>query len=91
LFSREVHPMVHDAILDRARHQGIAPKKAHDIMGVRQAIHLVSEGLGIAILSEPLALEIQIKGKLPRSFSTLPLEIAHEMLHRGDRRTLTTK
>ena len=24
-------------------------------------------------------------------FSTLPHEIAHEMLHRGDRRTLTTK
>jgi DNA-binding transcriptional LysR family regulator len=45
LFARRVHPMVHDAILDTARREGIAPKKAHDIMGVRQAILLVSEGL----------------------------------------------
>ena len=61
LFSREVHPIVHDAILGAARRQGITPETAHDIMGVRQAIHLVSEGLGVAILSEPLALEIQTK------------------------------
>jgi DNA-binding transcriptional LysR family regulator len=32
LFARRVHPVIHDAILDAARREGIAPKHAHDII-----------------------------------------------------------
>ena len=87
LFSREVHPMVHDAILDAARRQGITPKKVHDIMGVRQAIHLVSlvsEGLGIAILSEPLALEIQAKGIAVKPIADKSLSVPTCLVMRAD-------
>jgi DNA-binding transcriptional LysR family regulator len=91
LFAREVHPMVHDAILDRARHEGIAPKKAHDIMGVRQAIHLVSEGLGIAILSEPLALEIQTKSIVVKPISDKSLSVPTCLVMRADDKSPLTK
>lgn len=84
LFSRVVHPTVHDAILDTARHEGIAPKKAHDIMGVRQAIHLVSEGLGIAILSEPLALEIQTNGIVVKPLADKSLSVPTCLVMRAD-------
>jgi len=84
LFSREVHPIVHDAILAAARCQGITPKTAHDIMGVRQAIHLVSEGLGVAILSEPLALEIRTKEIVVKPISDTSLFVPTCLVMRAD-------
>ena len=53
LFARRAHPVVHDAIMDAARREGIAPKRAHDIHTVEQAVHLVSEHVGVAILTKP--------------------------------------
>ncbi len=91
LFSRPVHPMVHDAILDAARRQGIIPKKAHDIMGVRQAIHLVSEGLGVAILSEPLAHEIHAKGIAVKPLSEESLSLQTSLIRRADDTSQLTK
>ncbi len=84
LFSREVHPIVHDAIFAAARRQGVTPKTAHDIMGVRQAIHLVSEGLGVAILSEPLALEIRTKEIVVKPISDKSLFVPTCLVMRAD-------
>lgn len=53
LFAQRVHPVVHDAILETARREGIAPKRAHDVMTTQQAVHLVSEHVGVAILAKP--------------------------------------
>src|SRR5258708_17138853 len=53
LFGRRVHPVIHDAIMDAAGREGISPKNAHDIITAQQAIHLVSERLGVAILTAP--------------------------------------
>jgi DNA-binding transcriptional LysR family regulator len=53
LFARRVHPVVHDAIKDAARREGISPKHAHDIITVQQAVYLVSEHVGVAILTKP--------------------------------------
>jgi len=55
LFARRVHPTVHDAIRNAAAREGIAPKCAHDIITVQQAVHLVSEHVGVAILAQPPA------------------------------------
>ena len=52
LFARRAHPVVHDAIMDAARREGIAPKHAHDIHTAQQAVHLVSEHVGVAILTK---------------------------------------
>lgn len=91
LFARNVHPRIHDAILERARQQGIAPRKAHEIMDLRQAIHLVSEGLGIAILSEPLAMEIQTKGIKVKPISDQFLFVPTCMVMRADEESPLTK
>ena len=53
LFGRRVHPVVYDAIMDAAGREGISPKNAHDIITAHQAIHLVSERVGVAILTAP--------------------------------------
>src|SRR5713226_1791927 len=53
LFARRVHPVVHDAIKDAARREGIAPKHAHDIITAQQAVYLVSEHVGVALLTKP--------------------------------------
>ena len=36
LFAQRVHPVVHEAILDAARREGIAPKYAHDIITLKR-------------------------------------------------------
>jgi hypothetical protein len=41
--------------VDAAQREGVAPKHAHDIHTVEQAVHLVSEHVGVAILTKPAA------------------------------------
>ena len=91
LFARQVHPMVHDAIQDTASRAGIVPRKAHDIMGVRQAIHLVSEGLGVAILPELMALEIHSKGMVVKALFDNPLSFPTCLNRRVDDKSRLTK
>jgi ParB family chromosome partitioning protein len=40
-----------------------APKHAHDIITAQQAVHLVSEQVGVAILTKPTALNIRAEGE----------------------------
>jgi DNA-binding transcriptional LysR family regulator len=91
LFSREVHPTVHDAILDAARRIRIAPKRSHEIMDVRQAVYFVAEGQGIAILSEPLALEIQKKGIVVKPISDKSLSVPTCLVMRSDDQSPLTR
>jgi len=58
LLARRVHPVVHDSIMEAARREGIGPKHAHDIITAQQAVHLVSEHVGVAILTQPTALGV---------------------------------
>jgi DNA-binding transcriptional LysR family regulator len=53
LLARRVHPGIHGAIMDAARRSGITPKHAHDVITAQQAIHLVSENVGVAVLTNP--------------------------------------
>ncbi len=53
LLARRVHPGIHGAIMDAARRSGVAPKHAHDVITAQQAIHLVSENVGVAVLTNP--------------------------------------
>jgi DNA-binding transcriptional LysR family regulator len=62
LFGRRVHPVVHDAIMDAAGREGISPKNAHDIITAQQAIHLVSERVGVAILTGPTCVGLAAHG-----------------------------
>ena len=69
LFARRVHPVVHDAIMDATRREGIAPKHAHDIITPQEAIHLVSEHVGVAILTKPTALGCRAEGVVVKPLS----------------------
>jgi DNA-binding transcriptional LysR family regulator len=73
LFARRVHPVVHDAIIHAARREGIAPKHAHDPITSREAIQLVSEHVGIAILTKPTALGLSAEGVVVKPFSDASL------------------
>jgi DNA-binding transcriptional LysR family regulator len=73
LFARRVHPVIHDAILDASRREGITPKRAHDIITAQQAIHLVSEHAGVAILTKPTTLGISAEGVVLRPLSNTSL------------------
>ena len=51
----EFTPSFMTQFMDAARREGIAPKHAHDIITAQQAVHLVSEHVGVAILTKPTA------------------------------------
>jgi DNA-binding transcriptional LysR family regulator len=76
LLARNVHPIIHDAILQTALVEGIALKDAHDVMTAHQAVHLVSEHLGAAILLKPTGLRFHEEGVVikPLADSTLRFE-----------------
>ncbi len=73
LLARRVHPVVHGAIMDVARREGIAPKHAHDIITAQQAVHLVSEQVGVAILTKPTAVGLSAEGVLVKPLSDTSL------------------
>ena len=73
LFARRVHPVIHDAILDAARREGITPTHAHDIITAQQAMHLVSEHVGVAILTKPTTVGVSAEGVVLRPLSDTSL------------------
>lgn len=73
LFARRVHPVVHDAIIDAARREGIAPKHAHDTIAPQEAVHLVSEHVGVAILTKPTAFGFRAEGVVVKPLSDASL------------------
>ncbi len=73
LLARRVHPVVHGAIMDAARREGIAPKYAHEIITAQQAVHLVSEHVGVAILTKPTVLGVRAEGVVVKPLSDTSL------------------
>ena len=57
LFSKQVHPLLHDAILEAAQREAIVPKDVHDILTAQEAFHLVAQHVGVAILTKPTTLD----------------------------------
>jgi len=84
LFARRVHPVVHDAILDAATREGIAPKRAHDIITVQQAVHLVSEHVGVAILAQPTTAGFTGEGIVVKPLSETSLRFETSVITRSD-------
>jgi LysR family transcriptional regulator, benzoate and cis,cis-muconate-responsive activator of ben and cat genes len=73
VFARRVHPVIHDAIMDAARREGIAPKNAHNIITPQQAVHLVSEHVGVAILTNPTSVGSGAEGIVVKPLSDTSL------------------
>src|SRR5271165_5142422 len=83
LFARRSHPIVRDAIMDAAQRQGIAPKRAHDILSAQEAIHLVSQHVGVAIVTEPASVGLA-EGVVIRPLSDPSLSFETCLIMRTD-------
>jgi DNA-binding transcriptional LysR family regulator len=84
LLARRVHPGIHGAIMDAARRVGIAPKHAHDVITAQQAVHLVSEQVGVAILTKPTALGFPTEGVVVKPLSDASLRFETCVVMRAD-------
>ena len=84
LFGPRAHPIVHDAILNAARSEGIAPLHSHDVLDPQQAVHLVSEHVGVAILPRPTALAFRVDGVVVKPLSDTGLFLETCVVLRSD-------
>jgi DNA-binding transcriptional LysR family regulator len=84
LFARRSHPVVRDAIMDAAQRQGIAPKHAHDILTAQEAIHLVSQHVGVAIVTKPTSAAPSVEGVVIRPLSDTSLSFETCLIMRAD-------
>jgi DNA-binding transcriptional LysR family regulator len=84
LFAKRVHPLVHEAIMDTARRESIVPKHAHDIMTPQQAVELVSEHVGVAILTKPTARTLHADGVVVKPLSDTSLWFDTSIIMRAD-------
>jgi DNA-binding transcriptional LysR family regulator len=84
LFAKRVHPLLHKAIMDTARRESIAPKHAHDVFAPHQAVHLVSEQLGVAILTQPSAPGFHVDGVVVKPLSDASLCFETCVIMRAD-------
>ena len=69
LFPKRFDPVVFDAIMDAAQSGSIAPKYAHDVIAPQQAVELVSERLGVAILTQPSTTDFHADGVVAKPLS----------------------
>jgi DNA-binding transcriptional LysR family regulator len=84
LFTRRVHPGLHDAIMGAAQREGIIPKREHDIVTDQQAVHLVSEHLGVAFLTKVPAFDDNAAGVVVRPLSDTSLRFTTCVIMRKD-------
>ena len=87
LLGPRVHPLVHDTILNVARSEGITPKRSHDVLDPQQAIHLVCERVGVAILPMPTALGFRVEGVVAKPLSDAALWFETCVVLRSDDRS----
>ncbi len=59
--------------MDTARRESIAPKHAHDVFAPQQAVDLVSEHVGVAILTQPTAPGFHVDGVVVKPLSDAAL------------------
>jgi DNA-binding transcriptional LysR family regulator len=88
LFGPRAHPLVHDEIVNAAKRLGITPRRSHYILDAQQAIHFVSRGVGVAILSKPTALGHRIEGVVAKPLLDKCLSLETSVVIRADDRSL---
>jgi len=84
LLAKQVHPVLHEAIMNAARHESIVPKHAHDIITPQQAIELVSEHMGVAIITKPTARTLHADGVIVKPLIDSSLCFETSVIMRAD-------
>ena len=70
--------------METARQASIAPKHTHDVMAPQQAVDLVAEHAGIAILTQPIARGIHADGVVVKALSDASLCFETCVIMRAD-------
>jgi DNA-binding transcriptional LysR family regulator len=70
--------------MDTARRESIAPKHAHDVFAPEQAVDLVSDHVGIAILTHPIARGFHTDGVVVKPLSDASLCFKTCVIMRAD-------
>jgi DNA-binding transcriptional LysR family regulator len=84
LFPKRVHPLLYEAIMETARSESIAPKHAHNIIAPQEAVDLVSDDVGVAILTQPTARGFHANGVVVKPLSDTSLCFATCVVMRAD-------
>lgn len=84
LLAKRVHPLVHEAIMDAARRESIAPNYAHNAITAQQAVDLVAEHLGVAILTKPAQRGLHAHGVVLKPLSDTSLWFETCVVMRAD-------
>jgi hypothetical protein len=84
VLAKRLDPIVHDAIMDAARRERITCKCAHDVTTAEQAIHLVLEQLGVAILIQPGGVGFRPEGVVVKTLSDASLCFESCLIMRAD-------
>ena len=84
LFAKCVQPLAFNETMNVAEREGIQPKEVHEIMGSQQALHLVMEGIGIAILTEATARACHAEGVVVRPLANRSLCFETSIVMRKD-------
>jgi DNA-binding transcriptional LysR family regulator len=84
LFPKRVHPLLYEAVMDTARRESIAPKHAHNVIAPQEAVDLVSDHLGVAILTQPTAQGFHSDGVVVKPLSDTSLCFETCVIMRAD-------
>jgi len=84
LFPKRVHPLLYEAVMDTTRRESIAPKHAHNVIAPQQAVDLVSDHVGVAILTQPMARGIHADGVVVKPLSDTSLCFQTCVIMRAD-------
>ena len=69
LYPKRLHPIIHETVMQAARRDGITPKCVHAAVTAEQAVQLVSEQVGVGIISKPHPLAFRAKEVVLKPFS----------------------
>jgi DNA-binding transcriptional LysR family regulator len=73
LFPKQVHPLLYEAVMDTARRESIALKHAHNVIAPQEAVDLVSNHMGVAILTQPMPRGVHADGVVVKPLSDTSL------------------
>ena len=82
--SRRVYCRIHDTIIETAQYEEIVTKEAHDVITAQQAIRLVSEHVGVAILPKPTRLDFVSEDVIVKPLSDKSLRFDTCLVMRSD-------
>ena len=84
LFPKQVHPLLYEAVMDTARRESIALKHAHNVIAPQEAVDLVSDHMGVAILTQPTARGFHADGVVVKPVSDTSLCFETCVIMRAD-------